>query len=105
MYAIIEKKGQQYKISEGDLLDLNFIDVKEGSVVEVKEILLTKNQDTVRVGMPYVKDSLARLKVVSQYKGEKLDVSKFKAKSKYRRKMGFRPKLTKVKVESITIKN
>ena len=69
------------------------------------EVLLVVNDKKVLVGDPLVKGASVKLKIIDkEVKGDKVTVSKFKAKSRYRRKMGFRPKYTKVKVEKISSK-
>lgn len=98
-YAIIRIKGHQYKVEEGDELLVDKLGEKEKPEAEV---LLLKNKK-VKVGTPTVKGAKVSLKVVEkEEKGEKLYVETFKAKSRYRRKKGFRPVFTRLRVEKIT---
>lgn len=97
-YVIIKLQGHQYKVSEGDEI---LVDKLEGK--PEAEVLLTVNDEKVVVGKPVVKDAKVTLKVVeSVVKGEKLYIRKYKAKSRYRRKTGFRPKYTKLLVQKVT---
>jgi large subunit ribosomal protein L21 len=67
------------------------------------EVLLISDEGKVKVGKPTVKDAKVALKIVTEeVKGEKLYIRKFKAKSRYRRKTGFRPKYTKLLVQKIS---
>ena len=98
-YAVIKIKGTQYKVSEGDEILVD----KLGSEKIETEVLLVVNGDKVKVGKPQVVDAKIKLKVLEkEIKGKKLTVQKFKAKSRYRRKYGFRPQYSKLLVEKIT---
>ena len=98
-YAVIRIKGQQYKVSEGD-------EILVGKLADKKpetEVLLLVDDGKIKVGKPTVRGAKVKIKVVKQEeKGEKLYVQKFKAKSRYRRKMGFRPLYTRLLIEKIS---
>ncbi len=99
-YAIIKLKGQQFKVSEGDEILVGKLGEKEKPEAEV---LLVKSDKTVKVGKPTVKGAVVKFKVLEkEEKGEKLHVETFKAKSRYRRKIGFRPIHTRLQVTSIS---
>lgn len=100
-YAVVRLKGKQYKLQEKDeilvdkMSDLKKID---------PEVLLFADGGKVKVGKPVLKDVKIKVKVLAEMeKGEKIDVYKFKAKSRYRRHTGFRPQYTKLLVEKISI--
>ena len=97
-YAVIAIKGKQYRVTEGDELLID----KSNDKLEPRVLLLAKN-GKVRVGKPVVKDAKVKLKVLKdEEKGKKITVMKFKAKSRYRRKYGFRPRYTRLLVEKIS---
>lgn len=99
-YAVIKLQGHQYKVSEKDEILVDLISPTEKPEPEV---LLISDEGKVQVGRPIVKDGKVTLKVVEEeVKGEKLYIRKFKAKSRYRRKTGFRPKYTKLLVQKIS---
>lgn len=99
-YAVIALQGHQYKVSEGE----EFLVDKLGETKPEAEVLLVVNDDKVTVGKPNVKGAKVSLKIVTEeVKGEKIHIRKFKAKSRYRRKTGFRPKYTKLLVQKITL--
>lgn len=104
MYAIIKRGSHQYKVSQGDVIDFYSFPSKEGEKISVSDVLLTVDGEKVQVGEPLVNNAKVLLTVIKHHKGDKIDVAKFKAKSKYRRKIGFRPRYTQLKVESITTK-
>lgn len=97
-YAVVRIAGKQYKAEEGkEILVDKLSDVKK----VVSETLLFVDGDKVEVGKPTLKTEV-KFKVVSgEEKGEKLDIYKFKAKSRYKRHTGFRPQYTKLLVEKI----
>lgn len=98
-YAIIRIKNQQYKVSEKEEV---LIDKQEGKKIE-PEVLFVSDDKKAKVGKPKVAGAKVKIKVLDQeVKGEKLYIRKFRAKSRYRRKTGFRPVQTRILVEKIT---
>jgi large subunit ribosomal protein L21 len=100
-YAIIRIGGKQFKAEEGkELLVDKLADPKKLA----PEVLLFVDGEKVKVGKPVLKDVKVGLKVVTELeKGEKIDVYKFKAKSRYKKHTGFRPQYTRLLVEKISI--
>lgn len=101
MYAIIETGGKQYKVQEGDILNVEKLDVTEGETVEIDKVLAVVNDEKVAWGKPFVSGAKVVLKAMEQGKGKKIIVFKYKPKKKYRKKMGHRQPYTKVVVEQI----
>lgn len=99
-YVVIRLQGKQYRVSEGD-------EILVGKAQDPKnidaEVLLLADGAKVKVGKPTLKDIKIKLKVLAEMeKGEKVDVYKFKAKSRYRKHIGFRPQYTRLLVEKIS---
>jgi large subunit ribosomal protein L21 len=106
-YAVIRFTNKQYKVEEGQeiLVDKLRADAKSKTPkIEVKpEVLLLVDDKKVKVGKPVLKDIKIKIKVLEEVeKGKKLHVYKFKAKSRYRRKLGFRPQYTRLLIEKIS---
>jgi len=101
-YAVLDISGHQLIASEGDVLSVDLIEAKEKSKQTTNKVLLIATDDNVQVGNPYVKDSLVEYEVIGHKQGKKLHVFQYKAKSRYRRKTGFRPQLTDIKITSIS---
>lgn len=101
-YAVIKAGGAQHKVSEGDEIAVNKISQKEGDEVEFREVFLVVEDGKVKLGTPTVKGAKVTAKILKQFLGEKLHIFKFKAKTGYRRKTGFRSHQTLLKVEKIT---
>lgn len=101
-YAIIKASGAQYRVSEGDELDLFHVAGKEaGDAIEFPEVLLVRDGDQLAVGQPTLTDASVHGSVVSQHRGDKIRVATYKAKSRHRRTIGHRDSLTRVKIERI----
>ena len=103
-YAIIRTGGQQFKVKEGDVLDVNLIPgVKK--TLTLDEVLLFVDGDKVEVGKPVLKNVVVKAKVVEpDLKGPKLNIMRFKAKSRYRKRKGHRQHYTRLEISSITKK-
>ncbi len=101
MYAVIETGGKQYKVSEGDVLFIEKLDVAEGDTVTFDKVLVVANGDTVNFGAPTVTGATVTAKVEKQGKAKKIYVFKMKRKKNYRRKKGHRQPFTKVTIEKI----
>ena len=101
-FAVIKIGKSQYKVVEGDELDVDKIEGKKGKALIFDEVLLLVDDKKVKIGKPLVKGAKAKAKIVDQFKGKKIRVATYKAKSRYRRVKGFRALLTKIKIEKIT---
>lgn len=100
-YAVVKIGGSQYKVKEGEELDVDKLPLKEGEQVDLGEVLLVVDDGQIKIGQPIVEDLKIKAKILSQFKGEKLRIARFKSKSRYRKVTGFRASLTKIKIESI----
>ena len=101
MYAIIETGGKQYKIEEGQVFDVEKLDVEAGDEIEFDVVKAVSKDDSLKVGQPTLEDATVTAEVVDQIKGDKIIVFKYKPKNNYRKKQGHRQPYTRVKVKSI----
>lgn len=102
MYAVIEACGKQYKVSEGDVVFVEKLDVNEGDKVTFDKVLLLSDGDKVKVGTPTVKSAKVEATVVEHGKAKKVVVYKYKAKKNERKTQGHRQPYTKIKIEKIS---
>lgn len=100
-YAVVKIQGKQHLVTAGQKLIVDRLPGKAKDKVEFKEVLLTIDGDKVKVGQPLVKGSSVTVEIIAQVKGEKIRVSKFKAKSRYRRVRGHRQLETELKIVKI----
>ena len=101
MYAIIEACGRQYKVEEGTTVFFEKLGEEEGKKVSFDKVILVSNDGKVEVGNPYVKGAKVEGKVVSNGRGKKILVFKYKAKKNERKIRGHRQDYTKVEITSI----
>jgi len=102
-YAIIESGGKQYKAVEGKSIEVDKLELEAGKKIELN-VLLVADGDTVLVGKPTLADAKVAATVVSQEKGDKIIVFKYKPKIRYRVKTGQRALLTRLQIDSIDVK-
>ncbi|MFA6007041.1 MAG: 50S ribosomal protein L21 [Candidatus Shapirobacteria bacterium] len=97
-YAVIAISGTQYKVEENQVITVDKLDP---ALKSTDQVLLTVNDDKITVGTPTVKGASVDFEIVRDYQGEKLRVSIFKAKSRYRKTHGFRAQLTDIKITKL----
>ena len=100
MYAVIKTGGKQYRVQQGDVIFIEKLDVQAGETVTFDEVLLVSGDETT-IGNPVVAGAKVEGKVLSQVKGQKIVVYKYKAKKNERKKQGHRQPYTKVEITAI----
>jgi len=100
-YAVINSGGKQYKVSEGDVIDVDKLEQKKDDKITFENVQLMVVDGKVELGKPYLSGVKVTGKIIEQFKGEKIRVSRFKAKARERRTIGFRAMLTKIQIEKI----
>lgn len=102
-YAVIRSGGKQYKISVGDILKLDKLNSETGKNLVFEDVLLLVNEGKATIGKPVVSGAIVEARLIENVKGDKIRISKFKAKSRYRKTTGFRSKLSVVQIEKIEL--
>jgi len=104
MKAVIKTGGKQYLVGENDVLVVDKLPEAEAAKVTFNEVLLTADDEgkTVTLGTPTVAEAKVEAEVVQQFKDDKLRVFKMRRRKRYRKSMGNRQDLTKIKIVSIT---
>ena len=100
MYAVIVSGGKQYKVSEGDVIRVEKLEVEEGAKVSFDQVLLI-NDGSLKIGTPTVQGAKVSGTVLQNGKGKKVIVYRYKRKSGYHKKNGHRQLFTEVKIEKI----
>lgn len=101
-FAVIAISGVQLKVFEGMEYEVNKLEGKNGDKLEIKEVLLISDGKDTKVGTPYIDGATVKLEITSQKKGKKIEGFTYKAKSRQRRRYGYRPSITRVLVKSIS---
>ena len=104
MYAIIEACGRQYKVQEGETVYFEKLNEEEGKKVSFDKVVLVSDEGKIQVGNPYVAGCKVEGKVVSNGRGKKILVFKYKPKKNERKTRGHRQDYTKVEITSIKAK-
>lgn len=101
MFAIIETGGKQYLVKPGDKLQIEKLAGETGQNVNFEKVLFTSDGKSFQLGKPYLAGASVEAKILKQGRGKKIDVLKYKAKSKYRRKIGHRQQFTEIQITKI----
>ena len=99
MYAIIATGGKQYKVSEGDVIKVEKLDVEAGNTVTFDQVIAVSD-GSLKVGEDVAKASVTAT-VMEQGRGKKVIVYKYKRKTGYHKKNGHRQAYTQVKIDKI----
>jgi len=103
MHAVIETGGKQYRVTEGDTLFIEKLDLEDGAKVNFDRVLAVFNGEATQFGAPTVDGAVVAAEVVKSGKAKKIIVYKMKPKKNYRRKQGHRQPYTQVKINKITV--
>ena len=100
-YAIVVDGGRQYRVSEGQVVDIDFRHLPAGSEVVFDEVLAVSKAGQLTLGAPVVKGAKVKAEVLGVEQGEKIYVQKFARRKNYRRRTGHRSLSTKVVIKSV----
>lgn len=99
-YSVIKTGGKQYRVSEDDVIEIDRLSSDKSKVV-FDNVLLSVSDSSVKIGKPYVSGAKVEAELLENLRGEKLRVSKFKSKVRYRKTIGFRAELSRVKIKKL----
>ena len=102
-YAIIKTGGRQYRVAEGDTIDVDLLDVEAGKTATFGDVLMYADGKDLTQGNPLISGAKVTAEVVEQRKDKKVIAFKFKRRKGYHRTVGHRRKLTRVKIKSISL--
>jgi len=107
MYAVIEQGGKQYKIADGDSLNIDLTDIPpDAKKIELDRVLFVSGGEKVKIGTPYLKGA----KVVGSFettakeaviKGKKLHPMHFRRRKNSKRRIGHRQKYLQITIDKI----
>ena len=102
-YAIIRTGGRQFRVAEGDTIDVDVLDVEAGKTATFGDVLMFADGKNVTHGDPLISGAKVTAEVVEQRKDKKVVAFKYKRRKGYHRTVGHRRKLTRVKIKSISM--
>ena len=101
MYAVIKTGGKQYRVSEGETLKVEKLEVEPGKKVTFDQVLMIADGDKVQVGSPHVTKASVDAKVISQGKGKKVHILKFRRRKHSMKQQGHRQLYTEIQIDKI----
>jgi len=102
-YAVIATGGKQYRVSPGEVIDVEQIPGDEGAAVELDKILLIAGGEKIIASQPALADARVKATIVRQDRQRKVIVFKYKSKVRYRRKRGHRQPYTRLMIDEILL--
>ena len=103
MKAVIKTGGKQYQVSQGDVIKIEKLANQDGDKLVFDQVLLLVDNDKISLGAPYLDKVKVEGTLVKNFKEKKLDVFKYKNKTRYRRKIGHRHQKSEVKIDKIIV--
>jgi large subunit ribosomal protein L21 len=103
MYAIIEDGHRQFKVEEGQQLDIDYRQAPAGDLVKFDRVLAYRDESGLKIGRPTVESATVTAKVVSVVQGPKLVIQKARRRKNFRRRTGHRQIFTRVVIERIMV--
>lgn len=101
MYAIISDGGRQYRVEEGQELEVDYRDVAKGEEMTFGRVLAVSGDGGLQLGKPTVDGASVVAEVIGPTQGEKIYVQKFRRRKTFRRRTGHRQMYTKVRISKI----
>ena len=102
-YAVIAHSGKQFKVTEGEVIQLDKMSLSVGNEVEFQEVMMLQGPDGTLFGTPCIDNARVTGRVVCHLRGKKILIFKHKRRKNYRRTMGHRQNYTQVKIETIIV--
>jgi large subunit ribosomal protein L21 len=103
VYAVIETGGRQYKVQEGQFVDVEKLPQVVGETIELDRVLLVSDGEQVQVGRPIIEDAKVLATVAQQGKHRKVIIFKYRPRKRYRRKKGHRQPFTRLHIDKIVV--
>lgn len=100
-YAVFKTGGKQYRVKQGDRIDIEKIDTPAGSETSFDHVLLLHDGENLTVGTPTVQGATVKAKVIEQFRGKKGIAFKFKRRQGYHKTKGYRRHLTRLEIIAI----
>ncbi len=101
MYAVFQSGGKQHRVTEGQTLRLEKLELEVGSSVEFDNVLMIADGEAINVGAPYIAGGKVVAEIVSQGRADKIKIVKFKRRKHSRKQAGHRQWFTEVKITGI----
>ena len=101
MYAVVKTGGKQYRVSAGEKLKVEQLPADIGTEIELDQVLMVADGDTVKMGTPLVAGASVKAKVLAHGRGEKVHIFKMRRRKHYRKSQGHRQNYTELEILGI----
>ncbi len=101
IYAVIATGGKQYKVSPGDVIQVEKLDMEAGKAIVFDKVLLVNNDGNLDIGAPYLGNSAVAGKIVHHDRDKKIRIIRFKRRKRHLRRLGHRQPFTTVEITGI----
>lgn len=102
MYAIINDRGNQIKVAEGDVICIdNMKTAKAGDAINFDQVMLVDKEGAATIGTPVIAGAKVEAECIGEQKGDKIYSFKFKRRKGFKKKIGHRTQFTQIKIKSI----
>lgn len=102
MYAVIKTGGKQYKVSAGGKLKVESLPADVGAEVEIKDVLMVADGDSIRVGTPLLDGASVKATVLAHGRHDKVMIFKMKRRKHHRKTQGHRQNYTEIRIDGIS---
>ncbi len=102
MYAVIMTGGKQYRVSQGDKLRVEKLDVAEGDSVEIDQVLMVVDGDDIKIGAPVLEGGKVTAEVKAHGRGAKVEIIKFHRRKHHMKRQGHRQAYTELEITGIS---
>ena len=103
MYAVIKTGGKQYKVAAGGKLKVESLPVEVGGEVELKDVLMVADGDSIKVGTPLLAGASVKATVLAHGRGDKIRIFKMRRRKHYRKTQGHRQNYTEIRIDAIAV--
>lgn len=100
-FAVVKTGGKQYRVAKGDKLRVEKLDSGDKKI-KIDEVLLICNGDKTELGKPNIAKAFVEAKIISNGRGEKIKIVKFKPKKRYKKTQGHRQDFTEIEITKIS---
>lgn len=101
MYALLKSGSKQYKVSEGQIIKIEKINIEIGSIIEFKKIIMISNHNKIQIGTPFLKKTKIFAEVINHNRNKKIFIIKFKRRKHFYKNQGHRQKFSLIKIIKI----
>ena len=101
MYAVVKTGGKQYRVEPGSKLRVEKIEVEQGATIELDQVLMVADGESVKLGTPFVDGGKVTVRVIAHGKGKKIDIVKFRRRKHYKKHGGHRQWYTDLEIVGI----